>query len=78
VLGLYRDRVATAMLRAPFNTPRTPNTKNLGPIDSIVEEKLASLGANSVGSTAEEFEKFWRAESDRWGKMIRAVGIRLD
>lgn len=42
------------------------------------KEKLASLGANSVGSTAEEFEKFWRAESDRWGKMIRAVGIKLD
>lgn len=42
------------------------------------KEKLASLGANAVGSTPEEFERFWRAESDRWGKMIRTVGIKLD
>lgn len=41
-------------------------------------EKLASLGANGVGTSAEEFEKFWRAESDRWGKTIRTVGIKLD
>lgn len=41
-------------------------------------DKLASLGANAVGSTPEEFEKFWRAESERWGSMIRTLGIKLD
>ena len=41
-------------------------------------EKLASLGANAIGSTAEEFLAFWRSESDHWGKLIRTVGIKLD
>jgi len=42
------------------------------------KEKLASLGANAVGSSPEEFHNFWRAESERWGKMVRTVGIKLD
>ncbi len=41
-------------------------------------EKLASLGANAVGGSAEEFRAFWRAESEHWGKLIRTVGIKLD
>ena len=41
-------------------------------------EKLASLGANAVGGSADEFLAFWRAESEHWGKLIRTVGIKLD
>jgi tripartite-type tricarboxylate transporter receptor subunit TctC len=40
--------------------------------------KLASLGANGIGSSAEEFRAFWRSESEHWGKLIRTVGITLD
>jgi tripartite-type tricarboxylate transporter receptor subunit TctC len=41
-------------------------------------ERLASLGANAIGSSADEFATFWRSESDRWGKLIRTVGIKLE
>ena len=41
-------------------------------------DKLASLGANAIGTTADEFLAFWRAESEHWGKLIRTVGIKLD
>lgn len=41
-------------------------------------ERLGSLGANAIGGSADEFQAFWRAEIDRWGKTIRAVGIKLD
>lgn len=41
-------------------------------------DKLASMGANTIGSSAEEFAVFWRSESDRWGKLIREVGIKLE
>lgn len=41
-------------------------------------DKLSSLGVNAIGTSAEEFLTFWRAESDRWGKLVRTVGIKLD
>jgi len=41
-------------------------------------EKLASLGANAIGGSADQFLAFWRAESEHWGKLIRTVGIKLD
>jgi tripartite-type tricarboxylate transporter receptor subunit TctC len=41
-------------------------------------ERLGSLGANALGTSADEFHAFWRAEIDRWGAMIRKVGIKLD
>ena len=41
-------------------------------------DKLASLGANGVVTSPEEFLAFWRAESERWGKLIRTVGIKLE
>lgn len=41
-------------------------------------DKLGSLGANAIGGSADEFQAFWRSEIDRWGKMIRVVGIKLD
>jgi tripartite-type tricarboxylate transporter receptor subunit TctC len=41
-------------------------------------ERFAALGANALGSTPEELQTFWRAEAERWGKAIRAVGLKLD
>ena len=45
---------------------------------SETREKLASLGANAIGGSPDEFLAFWRAESEHWGKLIRTVGIKLD
>lgn len=43
-----------------------------------VSDKLLAQGANVVGGTPEEFAAFIRAESARWGKLVRAAGIRAD
>lgn len=43
-----------------------------------VRERLVAQGANVVGNTPEEFAAFIRAESARWGKLVKQVGIRAD
>ena len=47
---------------------RTPEAK----------ERLANEGAEPVGSTPEELATAVRAEVDRWGKVIKAAGIKPD
>ncbi len=41
-------------------------------------EKLYAQAAEPVGSTPEEFRAYIRAEIDKWGKVIRASGLRVD
>jgi tripartite-type tricarboxylate transporter receptor subunit TctC len=41
-----------------------------------VRERLASAGLQTVTSTAPHFADFIRAEIDKWGKVIRAAGIK--
>jgi tripartite-type tricarboxylate transporter receptor subunit TctC len=41
-----------------------------------VRQEMAALGAEPVGDTPEEFAAFLRAETARWGKIIREKGIR--
>jgi len=43
-----------------------------------VKAKLATLGNESVGSTVAEAEKYIADEADRWGKVLKAAGIRAD
>ncbi|TAK83549.1 MAG: tripartite tricarboxylate transporter substrate binding protein [Betaproteobacteria bacterium] len=43
-----------------------------------VRDRLAALGANVVGNTSAEFAAFIHAERARWGKVVRAAGIRAD
>jgi tripartite-type tricarboxylate transporter receptor subunit TctC len=47
---------------------RTPEAK----------ERLASEGTEPVGSTPEELRAAVRAEVERWGKVIKAAGIKPD
>lgn len=41
-----------------------------------VRERLASAGLQTVTSTPPQFADFIRAEIDKWGKVIRAAGIK--
>jgi tripartite-type tricarboxylate transporter receptor subunit TctC len=43
-----------------------------------VRERLATMGARPVGNSPEEFARFVQAESARWGKVVRDVGIRAE
>lgn len=43
-----------------------------------ISERISSLGADIVGSSPEEFDKYLRAEISKWGKVARENNIRLD
>jgi tripartite-type tricarboxylate transporter receptor subunit TctC len=41
-----------------------------------VRDKLASVGAEAVGTTADELAKFVRAETEKFAKLIKASGAK--
>lgn len=41
-------------------------------------QRLDALGSTAVADTPAEFDRFTRAEFDRWGQLIRAANIRMD
>jgi len=43
-----------------------------------VRAKLLAEGAEPVGSAPEEFAAYIRAEIDKWGRVVRASGARVD
>jgi tripartite-type tricarboxylate transporter receptor subunit TctC len=43
-----------------------------------VREKLATLGAEPVADTPEEFAMFCAREYDRWGRLVRDARVTLD
>jgi tripartite-type tricarboxylate transporter receptor subunit TctC len=43
-----------------------------------VRDKLVVQGVVPVGNSPEEFAAFIRAESARWGKVVKAAGIKAD
>ena len=68
---------------APAHTPREVITKLHREIANIlmspdVREKLAADGAEAVGSTPEQFAAFIKSEIDKWGKVVKSAGIRVE
>ena len=46
--------------------------------DREVREKMASVGADPIGSSPAQFATFMRAEVDKWRKVIKSSGISVD
>jgi tripartite-type tricarboxylate transporter receptor subunit TctC len=44
--------------------------------DENMKAKLAALGGEAIGSSPEEMAAFLLSETDKWGKLIREVGIK--
>ena len=44
--------------------------------DPVVKEKLIQSGAIPVANSPEEFGKFLKEELERWGKLVRRMGIK--
>lgn len=68
-------------LLAPAKTPKEIIAKlheaMTGALQSAsIKEKLASDGAEPVGSTPEEFARFLRSETEKWGKVVGSAGIQ--
>jgi tripartite-type tricarboxylate transporter receptor subunit TctC len=43
-----------------------------------VKERLDATGLTPIGSTPEEFAAYLRSEIEKWGKVVRSVGMRVD
>jgi tripartite-type tricarboxylate transporter receptor subunit TctC len=46
--------------------------------EQTVKERLAVVGAETVGSSSAEFARYLAAERNRWGKLITELGIRAE
>ena len=68
---------------APAGTPRRIVDKLNAAIEKIlrsddVKQRFASLGVEPVGGPPEAFSRHIRAESEKWGKVVRAANITLN
>ena len=70
-------------IAAPRNTPPAIVNKlngeiNLALADATIKARLAVFGAAPLTGSPADFGKFMAAEADKWGKVIRTAGIKLD
>jgi tripartite-type tricarboxylate transporter receptor subunit TctC len=69
-------------LYAPAGTPADIVRRLNAEVNALVVQpatvqKFAELGAEPLGGTPEALSAFLRAEQDKWGKIIRELGIKL-
>jgi tripartite-type tricarboxylate transporter receptor subunit TctC len=69
-------------IAAPAGTPPAIVTRLQTEISSILnapdtKDRLASEGAEAVGSKPEEFGAFLKAEIEKWGKVVKAARIPM-
>ena len=43
-----------------------------------MKEKLSSQGADPIGNSPAEMAKWLASEKDRWAKLIKATGFKLE
>ena len=70
-------------LFAPKGTPKAVVDKLAGETQLILklpetQKRLGELGAEPVGSSPAEFAQFVRGEIDKWARVVKASGARLD
>ena len=46
--------------------------------DKATREKIAAMGADVVADQPDQFGKFWRAESDKWARVIKDAHIKAN
>lgn len=67
----------------PTGTPREAITRlNAESLKAMtypeVKERMAATGLTPLGSTPEEFSALVRSEVEKWGKVVKATGMRVD
>ncbi len=70
-------------LLAPAGTPKDIVAKlNAASVKALAApemmERLAAQGAEPVGNTPEQFAAFIKSEIDKWSKIVKASGARVD
>ena len=46
--------------------------------DPPTRDRLLSMGLDPVGSAPDEFATYLKAETTKWGKLIREAGIKVN
>jgi len=46
--------------------------------DPAIADKLSGMGATAIGNRPEEFGAAMRADSEKWGKLIREAHIKAE
>jgi tripartite-type tricarboxylate transporter receptor subunit TctC len=77
------DVVGWNALFAPKDTPPEIIARLNAEIGKILQtpemkQRMASIGFDPAGGTAEQLAAYVRTESDKWGQIIKAAGIRAD
>jgi tripartite-type tricarboxylate transporter receptor subunit TctC len=67
----------------PAGTPRNLIARVNADFNKVLlqddtKKRIAAMGADVVGNSPEEFEKFWRAESAKWSRITKEANIRAD
>lgn len=70
-------------LLAPANTDRQVIARLSAAMDDVLQQPelrktLAGQGAVVRGGTSEDFRKFFLSEYSRWGKVVKAAGVKVD
>lgn len=68
---------------APGGTPRHIVTTLNRDINAVLKEpdasaRIAKIGLETAGSTAEEFDQFIRDQIARWGKVVASSGVKAE
>jgi len=68
---------------APARTPKPVITKLNAQLRAFAESadvkaRLGSLGAEAAYSTPAAFDVFLRSEMVKWGKILKAAGVRIE
>ena len=81
--GIDMEVIVWFSVMAPARTPRPIINKLAGVLIKIphtaeMKKRLADLGAETVGSTPEEFDKQFRAETAQWAEVVKMSGAKAD
>jgi tripartite-type tricarboxylate transporter receptor subunit TctC len=79
--GQEADTIAGFL--APAGTPKPVMTRIVGEVLRVlaqpdVRERISGQGFDIVASTPEQFAAHIKVEVEKWGKVIRAAGIKAD
>jgi tripartite-type tricarboxylate transporter receptor subunit TctC len=68
---------------APRNTPadivgKLNSEINAGLVDAKFKDRLADMGGEPMPMSSADFAKFIADETEKWGKVVRAAGIKAE
>jgi tripartite-type tricarboxylate transporter receptor subunit TctC len=78
----YEHTLWNAMF-APVKTPAAVVSRISEDLARVVrlpdvQERFNTLGIEPVGSSPQQFDRFFRAEVEKWAKVVKATGIQAD